>query len=120
MSVAWSPVALPDMAEAVGLGKFVPLAYYEPLLHAHPSLEGMLRRLEQLPEDDGAFSYGDRLNRSLSDQVLMTAHGLVISVIEAQVNHFTLDEGPFSELAGDFKYVWEKEAVEPPAATANE
>jgi hypothetical protein len=114
MGVGWTPIPLPDMAEEVGLGKFVPFAYYEPLLQAHPSLEGLLRRLEGDPNDEHAgISYGDRLDRSLSDQVLMTAHALLLNVLEVQVNHFKLEEEPYQSLADDFRYVWVKADVEP-------
>lgn len=114
MRPAWSSVPLPDMAEEVGLGKFVPAAYYEPLQQAHPNLDGLIRRLGGDPPD-GDITYRARLNRALSDEVLATAHALLLFVLEVQANHFKLPEDRYNALAEDYQYIWAKTDVEPPA-----
>jgi hypothetical protein len=43
----------------------------------------------------------------------MTAHALLLNVLEVQANHFKLPEAPYEMLGEDFKYVWEKGDVEP-------
>jgi hypothetical protein len=42
----------------------------------------------------------------------MTAHALLLNVLEVQVNHFKLQEEPYKSLGDDFKYVWVKSDVE--------
>ena len=58
-SIAWSPVAPPDMAQNVGLGRFIFYAYTMPLLNAHPTVKGTLQRLEG--EENGPIGFGDHV-----------------------------------------------------------
>ena len=111
VGVAWTPMAVADMADKVGLGEFTPFSYYEPLLHTHPNIKGMLQRLEG--GESGPMSYGDRLNRQLSDRVLCPAHALLLNVLDVQVRRFKLDDKGYQQLVDDFKAIWGQEGVVP-------
>ena len=107
MAPAWSPVPLPDMADGVGLGNFVPAAYYEPLLEAHPTISGLGGRIDmERFENDGQIVWGSRVNRLLADRVLLTAHALLLVVFDVQKQCFSLPDAPFESLADDWMYIW--------------
>lgn len=118
MAIAWSPVPLPDMADTVGLGQFVPAAYYEPLLEAHPSMAGIVGRIDMDRfASDGHFTWGSRVDRRLADRVLLTAHLLLLVVLEVQKECFSLPEAPFEPLADDWAYVWAGSEAPPQVPT---
>jgi hypothetical protein len=119
MAIAWSPIPLPDMADKVDLGTFVPAAYYEPLMEAHPSIAGIAGRLDmdRFAKDD-LFTWGSRVNPRLADQVLLTGHALLLVVLDVQKTCFSLPEAPFESLGDDWAYVWG--AVNPPPQVPTE
>lgn len=110
MGIAWSPVALPDMAQDVGLGRFIFYAYTMPLLNAHPTVKGTLQRLEG--ERNGPIGFGDRVNRELADRVLSTAHALLIFVLGVQVERFPLDgvQAMAEQAERDYADIWKPTA----------
>lgn len=106
MGVGWTPIPLPDMAENVGLGNFVPAAYYEPLLDSHPSMNGIVRRLELAKLESGQIDWRPRIDRDLADRVLLTAHALLLMVLDVQQRYFALPEEVLAGLADDYAGVW--------------
>jgi hypothetical protein len=110
MGIAWSSVALPDMAQDVGLGGFIFYAYTMPLLNAHPTVKGTLQRLEG--EENGAIGFGDRINPELADRVLSTAHMLLLHVLFVQVERFPVDglEAMVAQAEKDYAEIWKPRA----------
>ena len=110
MGIAWSPVALQDMAQDVGLGRFIFYAYAMPLLNAHPSVKGTLQRLEG--EQDGPISFGDRINPELADRVLSTAHVLLLYLLFVQVKRFNVDglDAMVAQAETDYAEIWKPKA----------
>jgi hypothetical protein len=106
MGIAWSSVPLPDMAQRVGLGRFVFLAYTMPLLNAHPTIKGTLGRLQG--EEHGPIGIKDRTNPELADRVLSTAHALLILMLEVIINRFPAEglEEMFAQLDKDYPEIW--------------
>ena len=103
---AWSPVALGDMAKQVGLDRYYHFAYSRPLLQAHPSVKGTLRRL--VGDPDGPISWGERIDRKKSDDVLATAHALILHLFDVQIERFQVDglQALAERAAQDFKDIW--------------
>ena len=111
MGVSWTPIALPDMAELVGLGNFVPTAYYEPLLDSHPNMNGIVRRLDFIDLQSSKINWSPRLNRELADRVLLTAHALLLCALEVQQNYFSLPDTVLDGLPDDFVRAWDAPAA---------
>ena len=107
MGVGWTSIPLPDMAELVGLGNFVPTAYYEPLLDSHPNMNGIVRRLNVADLASSTVDWRPRLNRELSDRVLLTAHALLLYVLEVQQSYFSLPKAILENLPDDFMCAWD-------------
>jgi hypothetical protein len=118
---AWTSIPLTDMAEKVGLGTFVPAAYYEPLLDAHPSVAGLAKRLDLSGwEGSGGVKWGARTDRELADRVLTTAHALLLIALDVQRESFGLSNEPFDLLPEDYHNAWLQQAGKgaPPADQA--
>jgi limonene-1,2-epoxide hydrolase len=121
MAIAWSPVPLPDMADKVGLGQLVPAAYYEPLLEAHPSIAGIGRRIDIARfARDGHVVWGSRVDRPLADRVLLTAHLLLIGVLEVQRECFSLPDAHFDSLGDDWEHIWNAAPANAPPQVPSE
>jgi hypothetical protein len=101
---SWTPKDIITMAMEMGLDDFVVPAYYLPMQHTHPSVKGMLDRLELTPS--GGMTVNDRLVPLLADRVLCASHRLVLSAVEVQIDHFKLDPQPFEALPNDFSLAW--------------
>lgn len=106
---AWSPVALGDMAKLVGLDRYYHMAYSRPLLQAHPTMKGTLRRL--VGDVDGPISWGERIDHKKSDDVLVTAHALILHLFDVQIDRFHIDglHALAERAALDFKDIWNPE-----------
>jgi hypothetical protein len=106
MGGAWSPVALGDMAKLVGLDRYYHFAYSRPLLQAHPTVKGTLGRL--VGNADGPISWGERIDQKKSDNVLLTAHALILHLFDVQIERFHVDglQALAEKAAQDFKDIW--------------
>jgi Family of unknown function (DUF5677) len=104
LSVSWSPKDLITMAREVDLKMFIVPAYYLPLAQGHPTMQGLLSRLEWTEED--GLTFGPRLDPSLADRVLLAAHGLLLHAFDAQLRQFGLDASMYEGLERDFSDAW--------------
>jgi hypothetical protein len=111
MAIAWSSVPLADMAQDVGLGRFVFYAYTMPLLNAHPTLKGLFQRLEG--DENGPISFGDRVDPELSDRVLSTAHVLLLFLLFVQVERFSVDglDTMVAQAEQDYAAIWKRKSA---------
>lgn len=111
-SIAWTTVAIYDMAQSVGLKDFIYDAYTIPLLESHPSLKGTIALLEDQPT---GFGFADRADPQKADAVLAVAHALLLRVLGVIVERFEtpgLDE-LVARAAEDYRYIWQAPSSEP-------
>lgn len=106
-TVSWTPKDMVTMATEVGLGDLVVPAYYLPMQHTHPTVKGMLERLED-EEATGGLSVGERLDPESCDRSLATAHLLLLHAIDTQLDHFGLDPGQYEALVAEYSAIWQK------------
>ena len=106
----WTHLDFVTLAERAGeLGKplFVLAAYDEPTQQAHSTTESILGRLQ---ERDGRIIVGRRTEqeRQAVSSVLVTAHGIVLQILELQHENFALKacEQAFHRCDKDFKEIW--------------
>lgn len=50
----------------------------------------------------------NRLNPSLADQVLVTAHALLPIVLDVQADQFNIPEEPYRKLATQYQAIWQQ------------
>jgi hypothetical protein len=106
MGPSWSKAPFHVMAKETGLDRYYHIAYTKPLLQAHASTKGTLARLEGEP--GGPIGWGERVDRREADEVLTTAHALVLHLLEYQVQRFKVDglEPLVEQAAQDWKEIW--------------
>jgi hypothetical protein len=103
----WLTIDFVSMAQQVGLGEHIRLAYRIPLEFAHPSVHGILQWLEVR---DGSFYVREKSSGESREIVLPIAHLFVIEVLRLQIEHFSLDgdEPVFQQTLNDYMDVWKK------------
>jgi Family of unknown function (DUF5677) len=103
---SWNKLDFVSMAQAAGdIGKLIVSGYYIPLRHAHPTLGGLMERLEVV---------NDRMGMKVdsqpktADQSLMTAHNCILDTLVVQGQHFKIDglEETLKKCVDDFIEVW--------------
>jgi hypothetical protein len=84
-------------------------AYDDPTRQAHATLSALSAKVRQRPT--GEVTFGRNLEREgqAVEGVLVTAHGILLSVLELQFVHFGLTtlEQPLQRCTQDFKEIWE-------------
>ncbi len=79
------------MAHATdSLGKLIVPGYYLPLRQAHSTMQSILSRLEHDPGH--GFNFQPGAQRDEAAHALLTAHNLILNVLELQKDHFHLDD----------------------------
>jgi hypothetical protein len=102
----WNKLDLVAMAHATGgLGKLIVPAYYWPLRHSHPTVSGMLARVEELPS--GGIGFNTEQQPKEADSAVRLAHTILLTVLETQQKHFKLDvlKGPLQTCFKDFEEI---------------
>jgi hypothetical protein len=85
----WSKLDFVAMAKKTGaLGQLIVPGYYIPLRQAHSTVASMLSRLEE--SETGGISFDPSAQRDAADDALMTAHNVLLGVLEVQDEHFKL------------------------------
>lgn len=95
------------MAHATdSLGKLIVVGYYLPLRQAHSTMQSILSRLEHDPEN--GFNFQPGAQREEAALALLTAHNLIVNVLELQKDHFHLDglHGALQKCFQDFLDIW--------------
>lgn len=103
---SWSKLDFVSMSRKAGLiGRLIVPAYYMPLDHAHSTLASITSRLT---EEDGVLSRLPEANVDEVDMVLQTAHGVLLLVLQNQLDHFGNDDGSINidELAPGYYKAW--------------
>jgi|SRR6266850_4607797 len=87
---SWFRGGVPSMVDAVGpeLRALLLQAYYEPTRRIHASVRSILERMQK--NLNGSLSFDVDSQHRQADWVICTSHGLLLSAIELQVEHFGL------------------------------
>jgi uncharacterized protein DUF5677 len=102
----WSKLDFMSMAEAVGMGQYVPTCYSMPLFHSHGSAQSFIARLRE--RSSGGIGYRAEPDTDQADGVLCSAHRLLLEVLLIQRNHFGIKEldAILSECERDLAETW--------------
>jgi hypothetical protein len=95
------------MARKAGwLGKLIALGYALPTQEAHATVKAILDRLTTDSEDTLMFKTATDVDKI--DQVLNTAHAVVLAMLDLQKSHFQINdlEKPLQQCFDDFQTVW--------------
>lgn len=102
----WTKLDFISMARKAGsIGKLIVPAYYQPIEHTHPTTGGMLARLRW---DGDKVTFCEGPQREEADTTLMTAHNLLLSILDLQKEHFAVTnlEDQLQQCFQDFQEIW--------------
>ena len=105
----WSKLDFVSMAYATGpTGDRIVDAYYIPTQYAHSTVAAILARLREGTGGGVTFDAGPQ--RSMADVALISAHNLMLNVLDLQKEHFKLDalEKPLEQCCRDFQDIWKR------------
>ena len=105
----WSKLDFVSMAGKVGnVGQYIVPGYYIPLRETHPSFGAILSRWEK--SEDGGVGWDGGRQHKWAEQALMTAHYLMLNMLDLQKEHFELQqlEGTLKQCENDITDIWKK------------
>lgn len=104
----WSKLDFVAMASKTSLGPLIVPDYYLPTRQIHSTIGAVFSRLEV--DGAGGLVFKEAAQRGEADDALMAAHGLILSVIELQKNHFKIEalEAPLQTCLADYSTIWKK------------
>lgn len=103
----WSQLDLVSMARASGpTGDRIVDAYYVPTQYVHGTATAIFRRLEE--REAGGLGFNPGPQRVEVRMALISAHNLILNIIDLQKEHFKLDEleKPLERCVQDFNDIW--------------
>jgi len=103
----WSKLDFVSMAHATGAtGGQIVNAYYIPMQFIHSTVPAILAGLQE--ETGGGLTFDAGSQRETADMALITAHNLILNVLDLQKQHFKLDalDKPLEQCFQDFKEIW--------------
>jgi hypothetical protein len=103
----WNKLDFVTMAKRTGrLGTLIVPAYYVPLAHAHSTVASLASRLALL--DGGGFTFVPTAQRKEVDTVLITAHNVILQVLEVQDERFSVPglKEKLQTCSQDFLDIW--------------
>jgi hypothetical protein len=103
----WHKLDVVSMAKKTIFGPLIVPGYYYPMSHVHSTVHALLSRLETV---GGGLGFRPDLQPEEADKALITAHNIVLGVIETQKKFFHLDqlETPLQTCLQDFKDIWKE------------
>lgn len=107
LNFTWSKLDLVAMARNVGtIGALIVPAYYLPTREAHSTVGAILSRLKE--NSDGVLTFDEGPQREKADEALISAHNLLLNVLELQREHFKLQalKEPLGRCYEDFLDIW--------------
>lgn len=109
----WHKLDIVSMAKKTVFGSLIVPGYYLPMSHTHSTVHALLSRLEET--SDGGMGFNPDLQPKEADNALMTAHNIILGVIETQKKFFKLDqlEGPLQTCFQDFIDIWKSKKDTP-------
>lgn len=108
VNYTWSRMDLVSMAAEGSLKDLVVPAYYLPLREAHSTTGSILSRMNSETLDRLEFHEGAQRDRA--DQALITAHNLLLNILDLQHEHFHLEQldVPRERCFQDFIEIWDR------------
>ncbi len=106
-SHTWSKLDFVSMARATQpTGNRIVDAYYLPMEQCHSTAASIASRLKE--KEDGTITFDDQSQLKIADRTLLTAHNLLIDVLDIQREHFMLTalEEPLKKCLDDFAEIW--------------
>lgn len=105
----WTKLDVVSMAKKTIFGAFVIPGYYEPMMHAHSTVNAIITRLEETECD--VIGFNPDAQPRHADRALMTAHNLILGVLETHKKFFGLEalEQPLQICYSDFVDIWKKD-----------
>jgi hypothetical protein len=99
------------MAKKTALGKLLAQAYYEPLNHAHSTLEAVMLRLRMSSSNQTIFDSGPQPNDA--DRALMVGHAVMVELLGVEARYFKLSELEklYEECARDHVEIWSNRSI---------
>jgi hypothetical protein len=105
LNFTWTPKDIITMAKEVGMKDYIVPAYYIPMQFTHPSVKGMLGRLQI---DESGFTFKPRSDPEMADRIFSAAHALMLEALAVQINHFKLDEDLWNRAEKDYLDMWKR------------
>jgi hypothetical protein len=105
----WSRLDFVSMARAAGdVGQLIVPGYYLPTRQAHSTVAALLSRIKLT--ETGAMDFDERPQRDDADTALITAHNLILNILDLQKEHFKLGslEEPLQKCFRDFLDIWNR------------
>lgn len=105
---SWTRMDVVSMArECPEIGEYLLPAYWDTLAHVHANFGGIMLRLDVVEDSIG---FRDESPAEECDGVLVTAHALLLRVLDLQIRHFRLDDEDqhLGRCVDDFETIWGK------------
>ncbi len=108
----WHKLDVVSMAKKTLFAPIVVPGYYEPMMHSHSTVHALLSRLEKT--DGGGLGFNPDSQPKKADAALMTAHNVMLGVMEVQKKFFGLTqvEKPLQTCCEDFAEIWIRQKTE--------
>jgi Family of unknown function (DUF5677) len=108
----WHKLDVVSMAKKTIFAPIIIPGYYVPMSQTHSTARALISRLEET--GDGGLGFNPDPQPKQADEALMTAHNIMLGVIEVQKKYFDLDAlaGPLSKCIQDWKDIWIKGPAE--------
>lgn len=102
----WTKLDVVSMAKKTIFAPLVVMGYYDPMSHSHSTVHALLTRIEET--NDGAMGFNPDLQPQKADEALMTAHNIILGVLEMQKRFFGLHDlkESLDACGQDFMDIW--------------
>jgi hypothetical protein len=120
VNYTWHKLDVVSMAKKTIFAPIIIPGYYVPMSHAHSTVHALISRLEETGE--GGLGFNPDPQPRQADEALMTAHNIMLGVIEVQKKYFGLDQlsEPLGTCLQDWEEIWIKKGDQavPPSRNA--
>jgi len=111
---SWSKLDFVTMAKAGPLAQLLVPAYYMGVREGHSTVEAIFSRLSaDEAKAGGGLVFEGTAQRKRADSALLTAHKILVVVLELQKDHFRLDElkVPVQSCIDDLFAIWDRSSL---------
>ncbi len=105
----WSKLNFVSMARAAGdIWQLIVPGYYLPTRKAHSTVAALIERIKLTA--NGTMDFDEGPQRDDADTALITAHNLILNILDLQKEHFKLDSlgEPLQKCFQDFLDIWKR------------
>jgi Family of unknown function (DUF5677) len=102
---SWNKLDFVSMAKTTDVAKLINVAYFIPLLHAHPTFGGLVQTLQN---KDGIITINPEAQFTIADHSLVAAHNCLLATVNVQGEHFHIEglDDALELCKQDFLRVW--------------